>query len=87
MTHSLEINSKVRVDGLSDEEYQKIIDMVKGRMDERTGLEDWELNWILDPSKLTQKRPRKTYFPVSIEPPELSRDDITPLVTKIEIIG
>ena len=87
MTHSLEINSKVRVDGLSDEEYQKIIDMVKGRMDERTGLEDWELNWILEPSKLTQKRPRKTYFPVSIEPPELSRDDITPLVTKIEIIG
>ena len=86
MIHNVEINCKVIVDGLSDEQYQKILDMVKERMDKRIGLEDWELNWIMNPSRLNNKKPRKTFFPVSIELPELSRDTIETL-TKIEIIG
>ena len=86
MRHNIEINCNVKVNGLSDEQYEKILDMVKGRMDERIGLEDWELNWVMNPSRLSNKKPRKTFFPVSIELPELSRDTIETL-TKIEIIG
>jgi hypothetical protein len=86
MIHNVEINCKVRVNGLSDELYQKILDMIKGRMGERLGLEDWELNWIMNPNELGQQKPRKTFFPVSIELPELSRDSIETL-SKIEIVG
>lgn len=87
MTHNLEINTKIRVDGLSNEQYEKVLNIIKKCMDDGFGLEDWELNWIMNPTTLSQKKPRKTFFPVSVELPELSRDDITPLVTKIEIIG
>lgn len=86
MIHNIEINCKVSVNGLSDEQYEKILDLVEGRMNERTGLEDWELNWIMNPTRLNQRALRKTFFPVLVELPELSRDTIETF-TKIEIVG
>jgi hypothetical protein len=89
MIHNLQITLRVQVNDVSQEDYEKIIKMVVERQEEGFGLEDFELGWILDPNKIKRNggKPRKTFFPATIEYPDMNRDDVLPQTTKIELIG
>jgi len=85
MTHNLEVNVTVRVDNLSNEQYEKITSMVERCINSGFGLEDWEFLYILNPD--INKR-RRTFFPSTLDLPELTREkDSTVAITKINLIS
>lgn len=89
MIRKIEIAFNVTVD-LSEEDYQKIMDNVTKSHDSGFGLELWEIEALLNPNKFIGRDNRKTYYPQTVELPEMSRDNEQGVIlstTKIEFIS
>ena len=89
MIRKMEITFNVSVD-LSEEDYDRIMQNVSKSQKSGFGLELWEIEQLINPKRFDKQNHRRTYFPTTIEMPEMSFDaavGVTISTTKIEFIS
>ena len=89
MIRKMEITFNVDVE-LSDEDYDRIMQNISKSQKSGFGLELWEIEHLINPKRFDKPHHGRTYYPTTIEMPELSYDvavGVTIATTKIEFIS